>query len=1309
MEDDDEFGGLYTDILVHAPPAPSNPPPPDAAAAETLAPTQPAPNPNPTPTPASTRAGAAAAADEEEEDDDWLLGGSDPVVGVDPTGDWADEEEDGGGAALAAQPPPKREAAAAAAKPAPVVAEEADPLMGGVAGDAGAAIPGLSSSAVAAAAAAGSEEWDSDSEDDIQIVLNETDGRRRLGEDEGDDEDGEDLVIVADGPIPGMEEQDWGEDAAAAGAEGERKEGGEPGKAAAAPGGRIGYSGGGQGFHPQHHSMFKYVRPGATLGAPLGGAPTATGQFRPPGPPGPFAGRGRGDWRPGAGRGMNKGFGYGMPPWGGSGRGFGGLDFTLPPHKTIFDIDVDTTFEEKPWKYPGADISDFFNFGLDDEKWKDYCKQLDQLRLESTMQSRIRVYESGRSEQDYDPDLPPELAAATGHHDISADSRNKTDNGHTDFNTQGRVPTSMRPPVMTGRPIQVETGYGERLPSIDTRLPRMRESDSVIEIVCQGQSDDPLVDDSTVDQTEKDSQRGDKRTHGAEEGRPYTSEMNSSSALGKEEHKKRLPVSSEGDNATDVNGRSSPSYRTRGSPRGVRSSKGSSAREVESSDEILPRQTTSLKRNHDSQREKNPDEGSESKDGPEGSPAAAAADEAADKLSADQFDGNDGSLALVDSAEVDGDDAISDPHTVSETTTTDGDNLSHSGKKQKLISRAEQPTGHNSSDQDELRTRNSDNSRGRSGSSKDNQKRLESGEEVLQDRRSRRINDARRHHDGEDRNSRRKDEYLRDIKPDVERSHLASRSREDTHHPYANRDRDMRGRSYDRVRDTEIWQRREESVHNRRAKEEDVRLEHNAEVGARNRNKMRPPVDRNDRDEDPHARKRLDDGDWRGSRPRERGDVVLNRRENIDDSHMKRKKDEENMRRMKPENEDIVHGQHGYRGRDDPNRRKRERDDGIDQKRRDDNARMREKADDRYHTKHKEDNWRQREREDRHRPKHDNTVTLQRDEGRGSGRGGRILDDKLVTSGRKQDETRSAGLSKEAQERSRQNDPLRRDQGAEENNMQNRGRSDVHPRDENPNNSERNTRQEKPNNTHDGNRLSSNSGARQASRDRYRESTRKGRSSDINEHDLPKSSKRRREDHESHRGGKVDVKGVSEQENSRDHTVSSKKGQNPQRESFVKQAEGDPMSDDENHEDSRRGRSKLERWTSHKEIDYSSIDNENAPTFSSIKSDVQAPTADELGKSEAAAAGNSELKSGGDNGQTSEKNAEERDRHLDTVERLKRRSERFKLPMPGEKDAPQSKKVDTEVQPPQIESASADLEVKPERPARKRRWTGTGS
>ena len=35
----------------------------------------------------------------------------------------------------------------------------------------------------------------------------------------------------------------------------------------------------------------------------------------------------------------------------------------------------------------------------------------------------------------------------------------------------------------TGRAIQVEGGYGERLPSIDTRPPRIRDSDAIIEVL----------------------------------------------------------------------------------------------------------------------------------------------------------------------------------------------------------------------------------------------------------------------------------------------------------------------------------------------------------------------------------------------------------------------------------------------------------------------------------------------------------------------------------------------------------------------------------------------------------------------------------------------------------------------------------------------------------------------------------------------------------------------------------------------------------------------------------------------------------
>jgi hypothetical protein len=56
-------------------------------------------------------------------------------------------------------------------------------------------------------------------------------------------------------------------------------------------------------------------------------------------------------------------------------------------------------------------------------------------------------------------------------------------------------------------------------------------------------------------------------------------------------------------------------------------------------------------------------------------------------------------------------------------------------------------------------------------------------------------------------------------------------------------------------------------------------------------------------------------------------------------------------------------------------------------------------------------------------------------------------------------------------------------------------------------------------------------------------------------------------------------------------------------------------------------------------------------------------------------------------------------RHLDTVERLKRRSERFKLPMPGEKETAPTRQADNEI-------TTGETKVKPERPPRKRRWTG---
>ncbi|CAK9168548.1 unnamed protein product [Ilex paraguariensis] len=390
-------------------------------------------------------------------------------------------------------------------------------------------IPGISGTVDNRAEGNLEDDWDSDSEDDLQIVLNDNNhgplGMERIGgggDDDDEDEDGEPLVIVADSDNlnhqPMVEEQDWGEETAQTG-DGERKELGDAAKVngviAMAP--KIGYSN--HGYHP-FHSQFKYVRPGAAPmpgAAPLGpgGAP---GQVRPPVNVGPITGRGRADWRPTGIRSaspMQKGFhpGYGMPLWGNNaGRGFSsGLDFTLPSHKTIFEVDIDS-FEEKPWKLQGIDVSDFFNFGLNEESWKEYCKQLEQFRLEATMQSKIRVYEGGRTEQEFDPDLPPELAAAAGIHDVASENANlgKTDTGQSDF---AKGSARMRPPLPTGRAIQVESGYGERLPSIDTRPARVRDSDAIIEIVLQDSTDGdsyPGNDIAENDPSREDFRGGDE-------------------------------------------------------------------------------------------------------------------------------------------------------------------------------------------------------------------------------------------------------------------------------------------------------------------------------------------------------------------------------------------------------------------------------------------------------------------------------------------------------------------------------------------------------------------------------------------------------------------------------------------------------------------------------------------------------------------------------------------------------------------------------------------------------------------------------
>ena len=65
--------------------------------------------------------------------------------------------------------------------------------------------------------------------------------------------------------------------------------------------------------------------------------------------------------------------------------------------KDIFDTDLDS-LEDKPWRKPGADLTDYFNFGFNEVTWRAYCAKQKLVREETLMQKRIHVsYHFARS------------------------------------------------------------------------------------------------------------------------------------------------------------------------------------------------------------------------------------------------------------------------------------------------------------------------------------------------------------------------------------------------------------------------------------------------------------------------------------------------------------------------------------------------------------------------------------------------------------------------------------------------------------------------------------------------------------------------------------------------------------------------------------------------------------------------------------------------------------------------------------------------------------------------------------------------
>ncbi|KAK9147063.1 hypothetical protein Sjap_006966 [Stephania japonica] len=151
--------------------------------------------------------------------------------------------------------------------------------------------------------------------------------------------------------------------------------------------------------------------------------------------------------------------------------GQSGCEFFLPRNRTIFDVNIES-IGRKSWRLPGVDISDFFNFGLDEESWKQYCNCLEECRQQGSAANKSRSYQVYGAKYGEEPVAEKTALTQLGdtaHLVENADSR------HLEF--------------PKGRAIQVEDGIGERQPSMNLRRPRVRDSDAVIQISVQESSE----------------------------------------------------------------------------------------------------------------------------------------------------------------------------------------------------------------------------------------------------------------------------------------------------------------------------------------------------------------------------------------------------------------------------------------------------------------------------------------------------------------------------------------------------------------------------------------------------------------------------------------------------------------------------------------------------------------------------------------------------------------------------------------------------------------------------------------------------
>ncbi|XP_015905206.1 pre-mRNA 3'-end-processing factor FIP1 [Parasteatoda tepidariorum] len=65
---------------------------------------------------------------------------------------------------------------------------------------------------------------------------------------------------------------------------------------------------------------------------------------------------------------------------------------------SLYEFNLDT-IEDKPWRKPGADITDYFNYGFNEDTWKAYCEKQRKLRVDNHAAPKMVQIIPGKDQQ----------------------------------------------------------------------------------------------------------------------------------------------------------------------------------------------------------------------------------------------------------------------------------------------------------------------------------------------------------------------------------------------------------------------------------------------------------------------------------------------------------------------------------------------------------------------------------------------------------------------------------------------------------------------------------------------------------------------------------------------------------------------------------------------------------------------------------------------------------------------------------------------------------------------------------------------